>query len=206
MPFGCSASLHRLSHFLQFTFPTFAQLLCPSPSFVHFFLRSLHYTTFVATFLLIRHDVLRQTHGAKNSMHMPFRKHTLQYSLGFIALTTSFIHFSRLQSTRCQLFCVPFVPAAASGLSWFLCPDHNVYPKNKNTRQTLAYYFAVYRPANAVLCSHHLAGARSFRPFVPHSRLSCAARTPRYSVDKFATRLSFFLAAGAITFFAIHLN
>ena len=93
------------------------------------------------------------------------------------------------------------MPAAAAGLSWFLYPDHNAYPINKNTRQTLAYYVAVYRPANAVLCSHHLAGARSFRPFVPHSRLSCAARTPRYSVDKFATRLSFFLAAGAITFF-----
>ena len=63
---------------------------------------TLHYTSFAAGHLLSRHDILWQTHRAYNSMHMPFSKHTLQYSLGFIALTTSFIHFSRLQSTRCQ--------------------------------------------------------------------------------------------------------
>jgi len=73
--------------------------------------------------------------------------------------------------------------------------------KTKKHRQTLAYYVAGYRPANAVLCSHHLAGARSFRPFVPHSRLSCAARTPRYSPVSIRDGHRFFLAAGAITFY-----
>ncbi len=44
MPFGCSATLRSLSHFLQLIRHSSRQLLCPSRHFVHYFLRyaSLH--------------------------------------------------------------------------------------------------------------------------------------------------------------------
>lgn len=60
--------------------------LCPSCHFVHFVLRSANYTTFIAMSLLqgMAHPSSPQI--KTQVMHIPFRKSTLQYSLGSIPL------------------------------------------------------------------------------------------------------------------------
>lgn len=46
----------------------------------------LHYTTFVACPFATRHGTLSKAQSKPQVMHIPFRKPTLQYSLGFIPL------------------------------------------------------------------------------------------------------------------------
>ena len=83
------------------------QLLCPSCHFVHFFLRfaSLHLVRIYpfASRLSIPKPVARHSQG----MHQPFASHPYNTHWVPIRFTTSFIHFSSVQSTRCLLFGSP---------------------------------------------------------------------------------------------------
>jgi len=108
MPFGCFASLHRLSYYLQFTFPTFGQLLCPSSSLVHYFLSSLHYTTFVPRLLLSWHGILAYAHCCY-SMHTPFSNH--RYNT----------HWVSLRSLRHSFTSAGFSPPAANNFACLSC-------------------------------------------------------------------------------------
>src|SRR5690606_42063906 len=54
-------------------------------SFISSFV-SLHYTTFVARPFATRHGTLSYAQSNAQVMHIPLRKPTLQYSLGFIPL------------------------------------------------------------------------------------------------------------------------
>ena len=79
---------------------------------------------------------------------------------------------------------------------------HTLADENKNTCQTLASHCCCLSPFHGFLAST-VAGARSqFRSFL--SPLAFGGTPPGYSVDKCATRLCFFLAAGAITFLPAH--
>ncbi len=87
MPFGCFVSLRSLSHSLLLLQPSFGQLLV---SFMplHSFRPSLRYITPRSQLdHLLQVMAHFATHKIKaQAMHIPFRKPTLQYSLGYIPL------------------------------------------------------------------------------------------------------------------------
>lgn len=130
------------------------------------------------------------------SANHPYNTHWV--SLRF---TTSFIHFSSVQSTRCPQFGVPCGLPRLRVCHGFCVSNHR--PEyNKNTRQTLASHCCCLSPFHGFLAST-VAGARSqFRSFL--SPLAYGGTPPGYSVAKCATQLCFFLAAGAITFLPTH--
>lgn len=86
MPFGCSAMLRSLSHFLQsLLIPHGSSCVLHATSFISSSV-PLHYTTFAARPFAARHGTLSNTQSKAQVMHIPFRKPTLQYSLGSIPL------------------------------------------------------------------------------------------------------------------------
>ena len=207
MPFGCSASLRSLSHFLQFLLiPHGSYCVLHATLFISSFV-PLHYTTFAARLFAARHGTLSNTQSKAQVMHMPFRKPTLHYSLGSIPLHYV-LHSLQSHSVHpLPIIWRALLPATATGLSWFLSM-HTKLDENKNTRQTLASHCCCLSPLHGFLVST-VAGARSqFRSYL--SPLAYGGTPLGYSVDKCATQLRFFLAAGAFTFLAnaqgIHFN
>ena len=87
MPFGCSASLRSLSCCLQFLLiPHGSYCVLHATSFISSFV-PLHYTTFAAKPFSPRQSLPSHTQKAiRLGMHLPFRKPSLQYSLGSIPL------------------------------------------------------------------------------------------------------------------------
>lgn len=86
MPFGCFATLRSLSHFLQFLLiPHGSSCVLHATSFISSSV-PLHYTTFAAWPFAARHGTLSNAQSKAQVMHIPFRKPTLQYSLGSIPL------------------------------------------------------------------------------------------------------------------------
>lgn len=86
MPFGCSASLRSLSCCLQFLLiPPGSYCVLHATSFISSFV-PLHYTTFAAKPFATRQGIPGHTQSNTHGMHLPFRKPSLQYSLGFIPL------------------------------------------------------------------------------------------------------------------------
>jgi len=114
-------------------------------------------------------------------------------------------HFAAL---RHSFTSVAFSPPAAHNLACLAaCHSygfvmvfvrHTLSDENKNTCQTLASHCCCLSPFHGFLAST-VAGARSqFQSFL--LPLAFGGTPLGYSVDKCATRLCFFLAAGAITF------
>ena len=150
-------------------------------------------------------------------MHSSLRKPTLQYSLGFITLHSSFIHFSIVQSTRCPLlFCSPAAPLKAA-FTLRLLIAHVVSPFRKASLrftcivQPPPYPDGKFTPAASYgagiairsswlycqpLCGGSLSA--SVHSFLILSGGHLTARQ-HYSADKCAARLCFFFAAGAFT-------
>ena len=114
-PSGCFVALRSLSHFLQ----------CPSCHFVHFVLRSatLHHVR--SPQFAARHGTLSNTQGKAQVMHIPFRKPTLQYSLGYIPL-----HYVLYSSS------VPFSPPAAN-LYFSVLTYKNYYEREINASKSV---------------------------------------------------------------------
>ena len=80
--------------------------------------------------------------------------------------TTSSIHFSRIQSTRCPQFGVPCVPATAAGWSWFLNPGTRL-DANQKTTPNPCILSSCLPPFHGSVATT-VAGARShFRSFLP---------------------------------------
>ncbi len=111
MPFGCSASLRSLSCCLQF-------LLIPHGSYCVLHATSfipssvpLHYTSFAAIHLLQGRASLWPIHKATHKgMHQPFASQRYNTHRVPFRCTTSFIHFSSVQSTRCPFFLLAGCP------------------------------------------------------------------------------------------------
>lgn len=112
LPFGCSVALRSLSHsFLSSCFRS-GSYLCPSPHFIHYVLRSATITPrsylfccFITWLPTSKHT--KPSHGGK---HIPFRKTTLQYSLGSIIATL-----------RPAFISVGFSPPAANNFACLAC-------------------------------------------------------------------------------------
>ena len=87
MPFGCFVSLRSLSHSLLLLQPSFGQLLVSFMQ-LHSFRPSLRYITPCSQpdYLLQCNGTLTLTQSKAQVMHIPFRKPTLQCSLGSIPL------------------------------------------------------------------------------------------------------------------------
>ncbi|MEI2739930.1 MAG: hypothetical protein V9F01_14245, partial [Chitinophagaceae bacterium] len=128
----------------------------------------------------------------------------------FPTILTGF-HFASL---RHPFISVAFSPPAAHNLACLAAchgcgfvmvfvPDaQSLEYKQKHTPNPCVSLVAVYRRCTAFVATT-VAGARSqFRSFL--SPLAFGGTPPGYSVDKCATRLCFFLAAGAITFLPTH--
>ena len=149
MPFGCYATLRSLSHFLQFLLiPHGSYCVLHATSFISSSV-SLHYTTFAARPFAARHGTLSNTQSIAQVMHIPFRKPTLQYSLGSIPLHYVLHSFQSHSVHPLPIIWRALRPATAAGLSWFLSGTHSL-DENKNTRQTLAFLVAVYRRCTAL--------------------------------------------------------
>ena len=98
-------------------------------------------------------------------MHSSLRKPTLQYSLGFITLHSSFIHFSIVQSTRCPLlFCSPAAPLKAA-FTLRLLIAHVVPPFRKASLRFSCIVQPPPYPAGNLLRRLPMELAS---PFVPH--------------------------------------
>ena len=109
----------------------------------------LHYTTFAAFDIAKRHGTLSSTQGKAQVMHIPFRKPSLQCSLGSISLHYVLHSFQSHSVHPLPIIWRALRPATAAGLSWFLSGAHSL-DENKNTRQTLAFLVAVYRRFTAL--------------------------------------------------------
>ena len=227
MPFGCFATLRSLSHFLQLIRHSSRQLLCPSRHFVHYFLRSasLHLVRSLTICCKAGHSCRPTKPETKVctclSASNPYNTHWVSFRF-----TTSFIHFSSVQSTRCPLFGSPCVPISAAftlrlliahvvppfrkaSLRFTCIVQPPPYPDGKFTTAASYggsivaapylgfFYITLKRGCYFIAAPSWVLAGTSVR-----SSLQClmAARPPRYSVDKCATQLCFFFAAGAITF------
>ena len=102
MPFGCSASLRSLSCCLQFLLiPHGSYCVLHATSFITSFV-PLHYTSFAAINLLQGRASLWPIHKATHKgMHQPFASQPCNTHWVPFRFTTSSIHFSSVQSTRC---------------------------------------------------------------------------------------------------------
>ena len=87
---------------MQFTSPSFGQLLCPSASFIQSHPHSLHYTTFVAKHFATGLGI-PQPYSKLITAGCTIPSAILYTLTGFHYTSSSLIHFSRLQSTRCLL-------------------------------------------------------------------------------------------------------
>lgn len=87
------------------------QLLCPSRHFVHYFLRyaSLHLVRSYS-FASRRGIPLAIHEAAHKGMHQPFASQRYNTHRVPFRCTTSFIHFSSVQSTRCPFFLLAGCP------------------------------------------------------------------------------------------------
>ena len=114
MPVGCSASLHSLSCCLQFLLiPHSSYCVLHATSFIPSFVL-LHYTTFAAIYLFHGRTLLSYHITNTQAGHQPFAIHPYNTHWVSFRFTTSFIHFSSVQSTRCPLFCSPAIPISAA--------------------------------------------------------------------------------------------
>ena len=150
-------------------------------------------------------------------MHSSLRKPTLQYSLGFITLHSSFIHFSIVQSTRCPLlFCSPAAPLKAAftlrlliahvvppfrkaSLRFTCIVQPPPYPDGKFT-PAASYGAGIAIRSSWLYCQPLCGGSlsASVHSFLILSGGHLTARQ-HHSADKCAARLCFFFAAGAFT-------
>ena len=127
----------------------------------------LHYTSFVACPFAARQGILANPHNRHESMHLPFRNPSLQYSPGFITL-----HYVIHSLQQRSVHPLPIIwralrPATAAGLSWFLSPQPPALIKQKHTPNpcvSLLLSIAVSR-----LFSQHRGRRTQPIPFVPLS-------------------------------------
>jgi hypothetical protein len=82
------------SSFVTAAFVSFASLHSSAPHF-----RSIPPVR--GSSICFRHGLHSQHTNQHTCSHIPFRKPTLQHSLGSIPLRSSLLHFSHAQSTRC---------------------------------------------------------------------------------------------------------
>ena len=102
MPFGCSASLRSLSCCLQLLLiPHGSYCVLHATSFISSFI-PLHYTSFAAIHLLQgRASPAKSQKLCTKGMHQPFASHPYNTHWAPFHFTSSYIHFSSVQSTRC---------------------------------------------------------------------------------------------------------
>ena len=196
---GCLSGCYRRFVILLAVPPhSSRQLLCPSRHFVHFFLRSASL-----------HHVRNSTICSKAGHPKPHTKsNTLGNAPAFPQAIPTILTGFHSASLRHSFTSVAFSPPAAHNLACLAaCHSygfvmvfvrHTLSDENKNTCQTLASHCCCLSPFHGFLAST-VAGARSqFQSFL--LPLAFGGTPLGYSVDKCATRLCFFLAAGAITF------
>ncbi len=113
MPFRCYATLRSLSHFLQFLLiPHGSYCVLHATSFISSFV-PLHCITFVAK-LRFKAGILSQS---QNQPHRDARLSQPYHNTHYIPFrsTTSFIHFSSVQSTRCLCCCARLAACPGCG-------------------------------------------------------------------------------------------
>lgn len=175
---------------------------CVLHATIHFVLRyaSLHH---VRSFdIATRHCTLSSTQGNAQVLQMPFRKPSLQYSLGFISLHYVLHSFQSHSVHPLPIILACLAACHSCGFVMVFDQPHNSLTQIKTHAKPL--HSQQLSTAVARLCSHHCGRRTQPIPFVPLSIGFLAARPSGYSVDKCATRLCFFLAAGAITFLPTH--
>ncbi len=196
-PSGASLSLRNLSHCLQLLQPSFGQLLCPAIP-LHSLLPS-----FASFRFIFRLSNCFRSRVFKPSHKIHFTKHTCRFASPIAHSTslrsaTSFIHFSRLQSTRCRCCCARLAACLGCGLSWFLLPDAQplaVTKTHANPCVSLLLYIAPQ-----MRCSLYSTVAGTRRQFRRASSIAFDGEQPGSGLDKFAKPALLLLAAGAITF------
>ena len=149
-------------------------------------------------------------------MHQPFPSQPCNTHRVPFRCTTSFIHFSSVQFTRCQLFCSPCVPTPAAftlrlliahvvppfrkaSLRFTCIVQPSPYPDGKFT--SAASYGAGIAIRSSWLYCQPLCGgslSASIHSFLILSGGHLTARQ-HHSADMCAARLCFFFAAGAFT-------
>jgi hypothetical protein len=137
MPFGCYATLRSLSHFLQLIRYSSRQLLCPSCHFIHFVLRSatLHHVRSLTICCKAWHTI-RSTKQAQ-VMHIPFRKPTLQYSLGSISLHYVLHSFQSHSVHPLPIILRALRACRSCGFVMVFVLPHNVFMKTKTHAKPL---------------------------------------------------------------------
>lgn len=108
MPFGL---LRRFVILLAVPPHSSRQLLCPSRHFVHYFLRSASLHLVRSYSFASRPGIPLAIHKATHKgMHQPFARQ--RYNTHWVPFrsTTSFTHFSSVQSTRCQIILLAGYP------------------------------------------------------------------------------------------------
>ncbi len=143
--------LRSLSHFLQLIRHSSRQLLCPSRHFVHSFLVPLHYATFAANPFASRPGIPSQTQSQHTwectSLYTSQRYNTHWASFRF---TTSYIHISSVQSTRCPCIACLLATVCVAGLLWHKPLPHGLMPMPRS-----APSLCVHHSLRSLSCSPH---------------------------------------------------
>ena len=212
---GClSGSYRRFVILLAVPPHSSRQLLCPSASFIQpLLIRSIAPCSLPCCLLQCLAPC-RKTQPQSGRMHSHFRKLTARLTW-LHSTASSLFHFSRLQSTRCQLlFCSPAAPLRLRSPCGCYCSCRT------SILQSIAKVH-LHSSATFVPCGKYtpVASYGAGIAFVPHALLPSplwglavrlhdvvppysggrqTARNP-CSADKCAARLCFFFAAGAFT-------
>jgi hypothetical protein len=201
----------------------------------------LHATSFITSFVPLHYTRSQLTHLLQGraslakpqkpcikGMHQPFASQPYNTHRVPFRFTTSSIHFSSVQSTRCPLFGSPCVPISAAftlrlliahvvppfrkaSLRFTCIVQPPPYPDGKFTAAASYGGSIVVSPLPWLLyiglkrgCHFTAAPSWVLAGTSGRSSLQClmAARHPRYSVDKCATRLYFFFCRRRYYLFA----
>ncbi|OIR07666.1 hypothetical protein GALL_103310 [mine drainage metagenome] len=114
--FTCNALrvLRRLSHYLQFLLIRHGSSCVLQPaSFIRSSFRFISPRSPLTRFASVNGTLCQLTHPSTSDAHFLMQA-IPSGSLGFITLHSSLLHFSRLQSTRCQYFLLAGSPTTAS--------------------------------------------------------------------------------------------
>ena len=200
MPFGCYAVCHTACSSYGIRHGSY---LCPSCHFIHFVLRSasLHLVRSYANCFKAWHPALYTKAQHSGNAHAFSQSHAI--------ILTGF-HFASL---RPPFISVAFSPPAAHYLACLAAchscgfvmvfePRHKLEANQKTTPNPCI--LSSCQPPLHGFCCHHCGRRTQPLPVVPPSSGFLSARKcrQRFTADKCAAGLCFFLAAGAITFFA----
>jgi hypothetical protein len=193
MPYGCSATLRSLSH-LFLLLPAFGQLMWPAPHFVLFFLRSAPFRFIHGSAHCLRSPETQPTHKAMLCATRLLQQSRCSFHFISASLRHSFTSVSR--SPPAAFCCYARLAATVCVTGASLAQIHPYKPGR--LCHTLPLHCVSIAPCGRF--TGHPSRWHSQAILRRASSIAFDGGRPGYSVDKFATPLSFFWPQALLPF------